>query len=161
MFARLYDVIRMPAFVVSLLIILFLGIYFEVLFILPPLIGSLFVLYMERGLMLRNVIGGHLIGFGCAFIEPVITHFVELDFLPDAVFKTLIIAVAVGLATLLMVITGLKHEPAIATVLLFFEIGSHKGTAMIFGIVPWIDVLLFLGGLIIVSVITWIHLSNR
>jgi len=110
--------------------------------------------------MLKNVVGGHLIGLVCAFIHPIVHFYFDLSFLPASIVTAVTIAVALAAATLIMSLSGLKHEPAIATVLLFFEIGE-RSTTLLFGLVPWKDVILFLVGLVIVTVIVWIYVRNR
>jgi hypothetical protein len=160
MFGRIFDIIRLPSFILTSIAILWLGLFFEVPFMVPPLVGSLFILYMERGLMLKNVVGGHLIGLVCAFIHPIVHFYLDLSFLPASVVAAVTIAVALAAATLIMSLSGLKHEPAIATVLLFFEIGE-RSTNLLFGLVPWKDVILFLIGLVIVTIIVWIYVRNR
>ena len=156
---RFVEVMRIPLFILCSGLIIFVGLFFDVPFMIPPFVGSLYILYMEQGVMFKNIVGGHIIGLACAFIEPIILFYADLSFLPDVFVKAFIIAIAIAACTFFMSITALKHEPAIATVLLFFEIGHSQ--ELLFGLVPWMHVLMFFAGLIMVSFMSWIYLRSR
>jgi hypothetical protein len=159
MLGRIIDILRIPLFIICVIVIIFLGIYFDVLFIVPAFVGSLFIVQIQRGAMLRNVIGGQLIGFVCAFIAPIAGEYINLDFLPDQLVQAIFLGLAVAIASLIMIISGLKHEPGIATVFLFFSI--DKGKNLIFDLVPLTDIIIFGIGLIVIGLISWMYLKNK
>jgi len=158
-FRRIVEISRAPLFIFCAMVIIFLGIYFEVPLFIPPFVGSLYILFMGRNVMFRKIIGGHLIGFACAFIEPFITSSLDLNFLPEVILQTVLIGIAVSAAVLLMSISGLKHEPAIATVIIFFE--ANTTGQLIFGVIPLETILVFAGGLLIVTFVSWIVIVRR
>jgi CBS-domain-containing membrane protein len=58
----------------------------------------------------RNVIAGHLVGFGCGALSALISY-------PHFLSSALICSLAVGLSMLIMVITDTEHPPAAGTAL--------------------------------------------
>ena len=97
------------------------------------------------------MIGGHLIAFSCAFLEPFIIGYIS--FLPKTVSQAVLIGISVLIAGWLMVLTQLEHPPAAATTLLFF--GIERQGYLVFNLFPLRAMLSFLAGLVLVSVITF------
>ena len=161
-FRRFIEIFRIPVFVLCSSVIIFLGLYFEVFFMIPPFVGTLYVLYMEQGVRFRNILGGHLIGLVCALAVPLFLNNLNLGFGGNTLVSALVISVAIAISTFIMSATQFKHEPAIATVLLFFEIGhGHGHSDLLFGFIPMIPLIMFLAGLVLVSLISWIYLRSR
>lgn len=148
------DIIKMPLLAITILIITFIGIYFEIPLMIPPFAATLFMVYLREGdefAHFKNVLGGHLIAFACAFIEPFLGGY--FTSIPDNFSKAVIIGIAVLLAGWLMAITRLEHPPAIATTLVFFNIGGEG--YLVLNVVPIQALISFLVGLGIVSTIAF------
>jgi len=154
------DIVKMPLLAVTILIISLIGIYFNVPLMIPAFGASLFMICLREGsefAHFKNVFGGHLIGFGCAFLEPLIIE--HVTFLPENLSKAVIIGIAVLIAGLLMAITRLEHPPAIATTLIFFNI--KKQGYLLFNIIPLNSMICFFVGLAIVSGIAYFMYKKK
>jgi CBS-domain-containing membrane protein len=148
------DIAKMPLFAITVLMITAIAVYFDVPLMIPPFAATLFMIFLREGSEFshfKNVFGGHLIGFGFAFLEPFVMPY--MDFMPYEFARPLIISLAVLLAGWTMAITRLEHPPAVATTLLFFEM--DKSGKLLFGVVPFNTFISFIIGLIFISYIAF------
>lgn len=146
------DFVKIPLLAVTVFVISFIGIYFNVILMIPPFAATLFMIYLREGsefTHFKNVLGGHSIGFLCAFFEPVISSY--LSGVPEIVTQPIVIGIAVLLAGWLMVVMRLEHPPAIATTLLFFN--REPEGYLLFSLIPVQALFSFFIGLLILSVI--------
>lgn len=149
------DVVKMPLLAITVFIISFLGIYFNLPLMIPAFAASLFMIYLRptsEFVRFKNVLGGHLIAFACAFLEPFIVPYII--FVPEIFSKAVVIGIAVLIAGWLMVVIRLEHPPAIATTLIFFNIRPEG--VLIFNMIPLQSLISFLIGLLIVSSVAFL-----
>jgi CBS-domain-containing membrane protein len=152
--SMLKDIVKVPLMAVTIVIISAIGIYFKVPLMIPPFAATLFMIYLREGSEfshVKNVLGGHIIGFGCAFLEPFISPY--LTFLPSEVSSALVIGIAILISGWLMALTTTEHPPAAATTLLFFNI--EKQGVLLFDTIPLQAGIAFFFGLAIISGISY------
>jgi len=145
------EVIRTPLWALFVFIVTAISLLFNVPLLIAPFVISLYHIMIHTEseyAQFRNVIGGHLIGFGVAFFEPAIRA--SLSFFPGPVLEAALIAVMILLAGWIMSVTRFKHPEALATTLMFVEV--EKVGPLLFGAVPMQAVIPFFVGLIIVGI---------
>lgn len=148
------DFVKMPLLALTLMIVGAIGVFFEIPLIIPPFAATLFMMYLREGsefAQMKNIIGGHLIGFVCAFIHPFFIGY--MGFIPDLFIKPVLIAISILIAGWLMIILRVQHPPAAATVFMFLTRESIEGEAVIVGLVPVSALIGFAIGLGLISAI--------
>ncbi len=99
-------------------VLAFLCIYFGILVALPAFLASAFFIYVvqeSKYSKLRNTVGGWVIAVAIGVLSATVLK-VQASFLPDG-FLSLVLSVL--LATIVMVLTGMVHPPAIAILVWF------------------------------------------
>jgi CBS-domain-containing membrane protein len=154
------DIIKVPLLAITVFVISLIGIYSKMPLLIPPFAASLFMIYLREGsefAHFKNVLGGHLIGFACAFIGTLIGKY--LTALPELITQSILIGIAILVAGLSMAIIRLEHPPAVATTLVFFGV-KPEGT-LIFNLIPVQSFISFLIGLAIVSIIAFLMYKKK
>jgi CBS-domain-containing membrane protein len=154
------DLLKMPLLAVTILVISMIGLYFNVPLLIPPFAASLFMIYLREGsefAHVKNVLGGHLIGFGAGFCAPFLAGY--LSFLPDTIAHGITIGAAILAAGWIMAIIRFEHPPAVATTLVFYRIDT--GSYHAFDSIPTTEIFSFLIGLAIVSAIALIAFKKK
>ena len=151
------DIVKMPLLALTVVAIGAIGIYFGVPLMIPPFAASLFSIFIGEDSEFshfKNVVGGHLIGFGCGLIGPWIIFYLPGWLIPENFISITSLGVAILIAGWIMAITRFEHPPGIATTLIFFNIDMSRD--MFMGFIPLNSLISFSIGLVIVGVIAFI-----
>ena len=156
----LTDLIKMPLVSFAVIIIVLIGTYIGMPVMISSFAASLFMILLREGsefAHFKNVLGGHLFGFVCAFISPLLLGY--LSFIPENIATAILIGLSVLIAGWLMALTKLEHPPAIGTTVIFF--GARPEGFLVFGIIPVWSLVGFLIGLGIVSLAAFLTYKKR
>jgi len=156
----LADLIKMPLVAFAVIIIVLIGTYSGMAVMISSFAASLFMILLREGsefAHFKNVLGGHLIGFACAFITPSLIDYIT--FIPENIATSILIGISVLIAGWLMAITRLEHPPAIGTTVIFF--GTQPEGYLILGVVPIWSLVGFLIGLGVVALAAFLTYKNK
>lgn len=160
MIKRVTDLIKIPFFAITVILITFLGVFFDLPLLIPPFVGSLYVIFLyRRNTKLKDLLGAHLIGFICAFFQFWTKHFFDWGFLRGDMGTAVLLGVAIFLTGAIMAILKLNHAPAIATSIVFFNI-PKKG-ALLFHTIPMSAAIAFFIGLTVIGLLGFFILRKE
>lgn len=153
-------IVEVPLIGVVIFVLSFLAFYFGIPLLIASFAATLYTIFLHREsefAQTRNVFGSHVLGFLGALIAPFLTPYLGMYIPAGVLLQAIVVAVAVTIASLLMVITSVEHPPAAATALLF-SITEQKGI-LLSGIVSLESLTGFAAGLILITLVA--HFFTR
>lgn len=130
------NIARTPILAIGVILISAIALYFDTPIIIPVFAASLFtiIIYEESRFSKMAHVGiSHIITFVLAMTAPLM--FNQFGFGADTLPGIITIGMLVFVAALIQTIFKVEHPPAIAAIIVLFEVGQNSNNLLL-GIVP-------------------------